>query len=119
MTSQRKTADSSNDRWSFYKDETDTWRWKYIMQGRTVAQAYESFEYYAACIADARSHGYRKEAGSLQLQAVKTVTPKPPAAKTIGPKPQAAKTVGSKPPAAKAVSRERAVASRKPVSRKR
>jgi hypothetical protein len=50
------------DGWKFYRDADDKWRWKYIMQGKSVAQAYKGFEQYPDCIADARVHGYREQA---------------------------------------------------------
>ena len=59
MTSERKRADRSTDNWKFYQDGANKWRWKYIMQGKTVAHAYGSFEHYRDCIQDARVHGYR------------------------------------------------------------
>jgi hypothetical protein len=49
-----------SDGWQIYRDADDRWRWKYIMQGRTVAQAREAHEHYSACIAEARVHGYRE-----------------------------------------------------------
>jgi hypothetical protein len=58
-----RTGDASADRWDFYRDEDNRWRWKYIMQGRTVAQAYEAHARYADCVADAKQHGYRESGG--------------------------------------------------------
>jgi hypothetical protein len=59
MSTQKKRADRATDKWKFYQDEANKWRWKYIMQGRTAAQAYSSFEEYEDCVDDARTHGYR------------------------------------------------------------
>jgi hypothetical protein len=59
MTQQRK-ASRPADRWRFFRDTANQWRWKYIMQGKTVAQAYEGFAEYVDCVADARVHGYRE-----------------------------------------------------------
>lgn len=58
VTPERR-SETSGDRWDFYRDENNRWRWKYIMQGRTVAQAYEAHARYADCVADAKQHGYR------------------------------------------------------------
>jgi hypothetical protein len=59
MTQQRK-ASRPADRWRFFRDAADKWRWQYIMQGKAVAQAYEGFAEYADCVANARAHGYRE-----------------------------------------------------------
>ena len=59
MSTERKKGDRSTDKWKFYQDGGNKWRWKYIMQGKTVAQAYSSFERFGDCVDDARSHGYR------------------------------------------------------------
>jgi hypothetical protein len=55
----------TTDNWKFYQDASNRWRWKYVMQGKTVAQAYSTFERYGDCVNDARTHGYR---GSAQEQ---------------------------------------------------
>ena len=60
MTQQRKAGGRSADRWQFFQDASGNWRWKYIMQGKTVAQAYEGFAEYSGCVANARTHGYRE-----------------------------------------------------------
>ena len=60
MPIERKKGDRSTDQWKFFRDDDDRWRWKYIMQGRIAAQAYNSFEQYRDCIQDARLHGYRE-----------------------------------------------------------
>ncbi|MBI3918485.1 MAG: DUF1508 domain-containing protein [Betaproteobacteria bacterium] len=57
-----KIEERSTDKWKFYRDEANKWRWRYIMQGRTVAQAYGSFARYGDCVQDARLHGYRDSA---------------------------------------------------------
>jgi hypothetical protein len=49
-----------SDGWQIYRDADERWRWKYIMQGRAVAQARRGHEQYSACIAEARVHGYRE-----------------------------------------------------------
>ena len=54
----RKPADRVQHPWRFFRDDTARWRWKYMMNGKAVAQAYEGFADYAACVADARTHGY-------------------------------------------------------------
>ena len=59
MTQQRK-ASRPADRWRFFRDAANNWRWKYILQGKAVARAYEGFAEYADCVADARAHGYRE-----------------------------------------------------------
>lgn len=59
MAAGRKKIERSTNQWRFYQDDSNQWRWKYIMQGRTAAQAYRSFGQYGDCIDDARSHGYR------------------------------------------------------------
>ena len=59
MSSGKKKAERSTDKWKFYQDEANKWRWKYIMQGRTVAQAYGCFDRYGDCVQNARLHGYR------------------------------------------------------------
>ena len=58
MTSQRKTERSPQP-WRFFQDAKARWRWKYMMNGKAVAQAYEAFAKYDDCVADARTHGYR------------------------------------------------------------
>ena len=45
--------------WRFFQDGESRWRWKYVMNGKAVAQAYQGFAKYAECVADARTHGYR------------------------------------------------------------
>ena len=50
------------DNWRFYQDATHKWRWKYVMHGRTVAQAYASYDDFEGCVKDARTHGYRGSA---------------------------------------------------------
>ena len=62
MSSGRKRAQRSPDKWKFYQDGANKWRWRYIMQGKTAAQAYHSFDHYGDCVQDARRHGYRKDA---------------------------------------------------------
>jgi hypothetical protein len=62
MSAQRKILERSADKWKFYQDEANKWRWKYIMQGKTAAQAYSSFDQYSDCVQDARLHGYRANA---------------------------------------------------------
>lgn len=59
MPARRVKGDRSTDKWKFYQDRTSRWRWKYIMHGRTAAQAFNSFEQYGDCVEDARLHGYR------------------------------------------------------------
>lgn len=59
MSSRKERAERSADRWKFYQDDASKWRWKYIMQGKTAAQAYGSFDRYSDCVQDARLHGYR------------------------------------------------------------
>jgi len=59
MTQQRKTSTPA-DRWRFFRDAANNWRWKYIMQGKAVAQAYAGFAQYGDCVADAKAHGYRE-----------------------------------------------------------
>ena len=61
MTSQRKTERSPQP-WRFFQDAHARWRWKYMMNGKAVAQAYEAFAKYDDCVADARTHGYREAA---------------------------------------------------------
>jgi hypothetical protein len=58
MTSNRKPAGRPGQPWRFFQDEHARWRWKYVMNGKAVAQAYEAFADYADCVADARTHGY-------------------------------------------------------------
>lgn len=60
MSSGRKRAERSTDKWKFYQDGANKWRWRYIMQGKTVAQAYGSFDHYSDCVRNARLHGYRE-----------------------------------------------------------
>ncbi|OGA55900.1 MAG: hypothetical protein A3F74_11115 [Betaproteobacteria bacterium RIFCSPLOWO2_12_FULL_62_58] len=60
MSTERKRDNRSADKWKFYQDNSNRWRWKYIMQGKIAAQAYYSFEQYRDCIQDARLHGYRE-----------------------------------------------------------
>jgi hypothetical protein len=57
MTGARKQERSAKP-WRFFQDEDARWRWKYVMNGKAVAQAYEAFADYADCVADARTHGY-------------------------------------------------------------
>lgn len=57
-----KKARQSRNAWRFYRDDASKWRWKYVMNGKTVARAYESFEQYCDCVRDARSHGYNGKA---------------------------------------------------------
>jgi hypothetical protein len=49
-----------NDGWKIYRGADGAWRWKYVMHGRTVAQARLGHEQYSSCIAEARVHGYRE-----------------------------------------------------------
>jgi hypothetical protein len=58
MTSERK-PERSPQPWRFFQDAHARWRWKYMMNGKAVAQAYEAFAKYDDCVADARTHGYR------------------------------------------------------------
>ena len=69
-TSERRN-EASGDRWDFYRDENNRWRWKYIMQGRTVAQAYEAHSRYADCVEDAKQHGYRDNNGARKPRQVR------------------------------------------------
>jgi hypothetical protein len=46
------------DGWQFHRDPDGEWRWKYIMHGRTVAQARRGYKQYSACVDEARVHGY-------------------------------------------------------------
>lgn len=59
MSTRRRKSERLTDNWKFYQDEANKWRWKYIMQGKTAAQAYSSFDQYSDCVQDARLHGYR------------------------------------------------------------
>lgn len=59
MSTGRKKGERSTGNWKFHQDSRSKWRWKYIMQGKTVAQAYSCFAQYGDCVDDARSHGYR------------------------------------------------------------
>ena len=61
MTTGRTKGERPTDQWKFCRDESNKWRWKYIMQGKAAAQAYRSFAQYEDCVDDARSHGYRGE----------------------------------------------------------
>jgi hypothetical protein len=58
MTGARKPERSARP-WRFFQDQDARWRWKYVMNGKAVAQAYEGFADYERCVADARVHGYR------------------------------------------------------------
>ena len=58
MTTLRKPERSARP-WRFFQDQDSRWRWKYVMNGKAVAQAYEGFADYEQCVADARTHGYR------------------------------------------------------------
>lgn len=60
MPARRGKGDRFTDKWEFFQDETSRWRWKYILSGRTAAQAFNSFEQYSDCVRDARLHGYRE-----------------------------------------------------------
>jgi hypothetical protein len=62
MSFGRKRAQRTTDKWKFYRDGANKWRWKYIMQGKTAARAYSSFDRYGDCVRDARRHGYRENA---------------------------------------------------------
>ena len=53
-----------SDGWKFYRDADDRWRWKYVMHGRTVAQARVGHELEEACVAEACVHGYREQASA-------------------------------------------------------
>ena len=59
MTAQRKSVRGQQP-WRFFQDDRACWRWKYVMNGKAVAQAYEGFVKYDDCVADARTHGYRE-----------------------------------------------------------
>ena len=56
----RKSAERTPQPWRFFRDDAARWRWKYVMNGKAVAQAYEGFADYEDCVADARTHGYRE-----------------------------------------------------------
>ena len=60
MSRNRKPAERAPQPWRFFKDEHERWRWKYLMNGKAVAQAHEGFAEYADCVADARGRGYRE-----------------------------------------------------------
>ena len=49
-----------SDGWKIYRGSDGSWRWKYVMHGRTVAQARLGHEQYSSCVAEARVHGYRE-----------------------------------------------------------
>jgi hypothetical protein len=59
VTRQRKPAERGQQPWRFFQDADARWRWKYMMNGKAVAQAYEGFAEYADCVADAQARGYR------------------------------------------------------------
>ena len=47
-----------SDGWKFHRDPEGDWRWKYVMHGRTVAQARQGHKQYSSCVAEASVHGY-------------------------------------------------------------
>ena len=65
----RSRAAAVTDGWEIYQDADDRWRWKYVMQGRTVAQARVGHEREAACVAEARVHGYREDVTATRRSA--------------------------------------------------
>lgn len=65
MALEKKRRQGGN-AWRFYRDDASRWRWKYVMNGKTVARAYEGFERYRDCIQDARLHGYNGDVDRAQ-----------------------------------------------------
>ena len=63
MTRNRRPAERGQQPWRFFKDGEARWRWKYMMNGKAVAQAYEGFVEYDDCVANARTHGYIEAVG--------------------------------------------------------
>ena len=50
---------SSNDKWEFYQDSQDLWRWRRIApNGRIVGSSSEGYKNKIDCIYNARRNGY-------------------------------------------------------------
>lgn len=49
-----------NDKWEFYKDNADEWRWtRTASNGRIVGASSEGYKNKSDCIDNARRNGYR------------------------------------------------------------
>jgi hypothetical protein len=54
-----RAAQPLSDRWFFYQDEANRWKWARLdVLGTVLAQAEQAFDSREACVSDARQSGY-------------------------------------------------------------